>query len=177
MTTPDSGPSAPPSSGRSRRRWLIPLLVASLAVNLVIVGAALSGRFWPHHGERGGLHRSADLMPRAFFAEIDRQRRDELSTIFRTRKLEFRQERRALGAAATAFADALEREPYDAQPVQSAIAEHTAKSHRLIDLGATVAGELTEALAPEERRDLAAAIRQRLEEDRQRRERREKRSP
>lgn len=176
MTTPDSGPSAPTTSSH-RRRWLIPLVVASLAVNLVFVGAALSGRFLPHHGERGGLHRSADLMPRAFFAGLDRQRRDELATIFRTRKLEFREERRALRAAAAAFADALEREPYDAQPAQSAIAEHTAKSHQLIDLAATVAGELTEALAPEERRALAAAIRQRLEEDRQRRERRERRSP
>ena len=177
MTTPDSVSSAPPSSSRGRRRWLVPLLVASLAVNLVIVGAALSGRFWPHHGERGGSHRSADLMPRAFFAELDRQRRDELATIFRARKLEFREERRALSAAAAAFADALAREPYDVPSAQSAIAEHTAKSHKLIDLGATVAGELTEALAPEERRALAAAIRQRLEEDRQRRERHERRSP
>jgi len=174
MTTPD--PTAPIPS-RSRRRWLNPLLVASLAVNLVFVGALLSGRFWPHHGERGGFNRSAELMPRAFFGELDRQRRDELASVFRARKLEFRAERRALRDAATAFADALEREPYDLPSVQSAIAEHTAKSHQLIDLGATVAGELTEALAPEERRALAAAIRQRLEEDRQRRERHERRSP
>ncbi len=175
MTTADSGPSAPASS-RSRR-WLVPLLVASLAVNLVIVGAALSGRFWPHHGEHGGLNRSADLMPRGFFAELDRQRRDELATLFRSRKLEFRQHRGALREAASAFAEALEREPFDAQPARSAIAEHTAKSHQLIDLAATVAGELAEVLTPEERRALAAAIGQRLEEDRQRRERREQRSP
>ena len=175
MTIPDSGAPAAASS-HSRRRWLIPLVVASLAVNLVFVGAALSGRFWPHHGERGGLNRSAELMPRAFFAELDRQRRDELASVFRARKLEFREERRALRAAAAAFADALEREPYDAQQARSAIAEHTAKSHQLIDLAATVAGELTEALAPEERRALAAAIQQRLEEDRKRRERHERRS-
>ncbi len=171
MTSPYPGPSQP-TLGNSRRRWLIPLLVASLAVNLVIVGATLSGRFWPQHGERGGLNRSADLMPRSFFRELDDQRRDELVEVFRARKTEWREERRALSAAAAAYADALEREPYDVPSAQSAIAEHTAKSHRLIDLGATVAGDLTEALAPEERRALAAAIRQRLEEDRERRERR-----
>ncbi|HUE45549.1 MAG TPA: periplasmic heavy metal sensor [Aestuariivirgaceae bacterium] len=176
MTAPDSGPPASTSS-RSNRRWLVPLVVASLAVNLVFVGAALSGRFWPHHGERGGLHRSADLMPRAFFAGLDRQRRDELVEVFRARRPAFREERRALREAAAALADALEREPYDEQPAQSAIAEHTAKSHQLIDLGAAVAADLVEVLAAEERRALAAAIRQRLEEDRLRHGRRERRSP
>jgi len=175
MTAPDSGPPAPTSS-RSRRRWLVPLLVASIAINLVIAGAALSGRFWPH-GERGGLHRSADLMPRSFFAELDRQRRDEVVEVFRAKKPEFREERRVLREAAAALADALEREPYDPNLAQSAIAQHTGKSHQLIDLGATVAGDLVEALTPEERRALAAAIRHRLEEDRVRRERHERRSP
>lgn len=176
MTAPDSAPPAP-TSRRDRRRWLVPLLVASIAVNLVFVGAAFSGRFWPHHGEHGGLHRSADLMPRAFFAELDGQRRDELAEVFRARKPEFREERRALRSASATLADALQREPYDAQLAQSAIAEHTARSHQLIDLGATVAADLVEALAAEERRAFAVAIRQRLGEDRQRHERRERRSP
>lgn len=168
MSAPDSG------SPSSRRRWLVPLLVASVAVNLVIVGAAFSEQFWPDHGERKGSHRSADLMPRSFFGALDDVRREELVEVFRARKTEWREERRALRDAAAAYANALEREPFEAQPALSAIEDHTARSHQLVDLGAAVAADLVGALSPEERRALAKAIRDRLEQERQRRERRER---
>lgn len=164
-----------PAPGSGRRRWLVPMLVASLAFNLLIVGAVLSGQFWPHHGDRSGFQRSADLMPRSFFRELDRERGEELAEVFRERKPEFREQHDALRGAATALADALEREPYDPGLAQAAIAEHTGRSHRLVDLGSTVAGEIIEALTPEERRSLARAIRQHLEENRQRYERRRSR--
>jgi uncharacterized membrane protein len=169
MSTPDSDSQSP-----RRRRWLVPLLVASVAVNLVIVGAAVSGQVWPDHDGRKSSHRSADLMPRSFFRALDDERREELVEVFRARKTEWREERRALRDAATALADALEGEPFDAQLAQSAIVDHAARSHQLIDLGAAVAADLVEALSPSERRDLAQAIRQRIEEDRQRRARRKR---
>lgn len=168
MSAPDSGSPSP------RRRWLVPLLVVSIAVNLVIVGAAVSGQFWPDHGGRKSSHRSADLMPRSFFRGLDDERREELVEVFRARKTEWREERRALRDAATAFADALERKPFDAAQAQTAIADHAARSHQLVDLGAAVAADLVEALTPDERRDLAQAIRERLEQERQRRERRKR---
>jgi uncharacterized membrane protein len=169
MSAPDSGS---PSGGRNR--WLVPLLVASVAINLVIVGAAVSGQVWPDHDGRKGSHRSADLMPRSFFRALDDERREELVGVFRARKTEWREERRALRDAATALADALEREPFDVQLTHSAIADHAARSHLLVDLGAAVAADLVEALSPAERRDLAQATRQRVEEDHQRRARRER---
>ena len=168
MSAPDS------SSPSSRRRWLVPLLVASVAVNLMIVGAAVSGQVWPDHDGRKSSHRSADLMPRSFFRALDEERREKLVEVFRARKTEWRAERRALSDAAAALADALEREPFEAPQARSAIADHTARSHQLVDLGAAVAADLVEALTPEERRALAQAIRQRIEEDRQRRARRER---
>jgi Spy/CpxP family protein refolding chaperone len=168
MSAPDSGQSSP---GRSRR-WLVPLLVASVAINLVIVSAAVSGQYWSEHGERRSVHRSADLMPRSFFRELADERRSELVEVFRARKPEYREQRQALRDSAAALADALEREPFDARLAQSAIADHTAGSHQLVDLGAAAAGELVEALTPDERRALAEAIRNRLEEARERRKRR-----
>ena len=164
MSASDPGPPAPAPA--RTRRWLMPVLVASLAFNLVIVGAALSVRYWPKHGDRGGGHRAADLLPRSFFRDLDEERREELSSVFRAKREEFREERRAQREAAAAFADALEGEPYEAQLARSAVAEHVGRSHRLIDLVATVAEDLTEALTPEERRALAKAIRHRLEEAR-----------
>lgn len=169
MSAPDSGPPSP-----RRRRWLVPLLVASVAINLVIVGAAVSGQVWPDHDGRKSSHRSADLMPRSFFRDLDDERREELVGVFRSRRSEWREERGALRDAAAALADALEREPFDVQLTHSAIADHAARSHQLVDLGAAVAADLVEALTPAERRDLARAIRDRVEEDRQRRARRER---
>ena len=170
MSAPDQRPPKP-AAGHTRR-WLMPLLVASLGFNLVIVGAGVSGHFWPGHDERKSSHSLADLMPRSFFRDLDDQRRDELVEVFRARKTEWREERRALRDAAAALADALEREPFDPQLAQSAIADHAGRSHRLIDVGAAVAEDLVGNLTPAERRDLAQAIRDRLEQDRQRRERR-----
>lgn len=170
MSSPESPPVAPTSSWT--RRWLVPLLVASIAFNLVIVGAALSGHFWPSHGERSGFHRSADLIPRQFFHDLDEERREELAAIFRVKRPEFRQEYRSLNEAAAALADALEREPFDPQAAQSAIAEHTSRSHRLVDLGAAVAGKLIDALTAEERRAMAEAIRHRIEQNHERYSRR-----
>lgn len=169
MSAPDSGSPSP-----RRRRWLVPLLVASVAVNLMIVGAAVSGQVWPDHDARKSSHRSADLMPRSFFRALDEERREELVEVFRARRTEWREERRALSDAAATLADALEKEPFDAGQAQSAIADHAARSHQLVDLGAAVAADLVETLTPSERRDLAQAIRLRIEEDRQRRARRER---
>jgi hypothetical protein len=169
MSEPD--PASPaPTSNRTRRRWLGILLVASVAFNLVIVGAAVSGQFWSEDRERRGY--SADLLPRSFFKELDEERRNELAAVFRARKPEFREERGAMRDAATALADALEREPFDPQLAKSAITDHAGRSHQLIDLVATVAEDLVEDLMPEERRALAQAIRHRLEVDRERRKRR-----
>ena len=172
MSEPRPDPPAT-TTGRGRR-WLAPLLVASLAFNLVIVGAALSGHFWPGHSEHGRNQRSGDLVPRQFFHDLDEERREQLAAVFRVKRPEFRQEYRARNAAAAALADALEREPFDRQATQSAIAEHTLRSHGLVDLGAGVAGEMIEALTAEERRALAEAIRNRLEQDRLRRARRKR---
>lgn len=169
MTAPETGPSTPPSSGI--RYWLALVLVASLSVNLLIIGAALAERIWSEPHERGGSQRSFHLLPRAFFAELDRQRRDELKAVFQARRPEYRDQRRALGDAASAFADALERQPYDPGAAQAAIAEHASTSHRLADIGAAVAEDLVEALTPEERQALAEAIRNRIEERRSRRSR------
>ena len=166
MSESQPDPLAP--SSRPTRRWLVPLLVVSMAFNLVIVGAALSGRFWPGHGERGGFNRSSDLMPRQFFHALDEERREQLVAVFRARRPEFREQYRALRSASAALADVLEREPFDPQAAQSAIAEHTSRSHRMVDLGAAVVGNLLDALTAEERRALAEAIRQRIEENRRR---------
>ena len=168
MSELGSNPPAAPTA--RKRRWLAPLLVASLAFNLVIVGTALSGHFWPGHSEHGRNQRSGDLVPRQFLHDLDEERREQLASVFRVKRPEFRQEYRARNAAAAALADALEREPFDRQAAQSAIAEHTLRSHGLVDLGAAVADEMIEALTAEERRALAEAIRHRLEQDRQRRE-------
>lgn len=169
MSAPDPGP--PATTTRRKRRWMAPLLVASLALNLLVAGAAVSGMFWGKHGEHG-FHRSSDLLPRSFFKSLDEGRREELTAAFRARKPEFREERSALRDAAAALAKALEQEPFDPELAKAAIKEHAGRSHRLIDFVADFAGEFVQSLTPEERSALAEAIRRRVEADRERSARR-----
>jgi uncharacterized membrane protein len=173
MSVPDPDPPSPTTS--RKRRWMAPLLVASLAMNLVVAGAAVSGFFWGTHGE-SGFHRSSDLLPRSFFRSLDDERREELRAAFRPRKPEFREERSGLRDAAEALAEALDEEPFDPKLAQAAIEDHARRSHRLIDFVADFAGDLIQSLTPEERSALADAIRRRVEADRERSARHARRS-
>lgn len=158
-TAPTTG--SPPAT--RTRRWLPVLLLASLAFNLVVIGAAVAERFWTQPTERASAPRSTDLLPYRFFTELDRQRRAELRAEFRAHRAAFRHERNELRRAARAVAAALDETPYDPQKVRSAIAEHVSRSHRLVDLTGAVAGEMIDKLTPDERRLLASHIRERAE--------------
>lgn len=163
MSQPGTAPTTGMPPAKRPRRWLLVLLLASLAFNLVIVGAAVAERFWPQASERASAPRSTDLLPYRFFAELDRQRRAELRAVFRAHRAAFHEERQELRQAARAVAAALGETPYDPEKVRSAIAEHVSRSHKLVDLAGTVAGEVIDKLTPDERRLLADRIRERAE--------------
>jgi hypothetical protein len=73
-----------PETARKPINWLVVALIASLAVNLLIVGAVTArwyAGFGP--GERYMRLTQTQLIPRRFFSELDRDRRMELLAVFR----------------------------------------------------------------------------------------------
>ncbi len=153
---------SPPGAEAPRMNWLKAALIASLAVNLLFVGAGVArwyAGFGP--GERYMRLTQTQLIPRRFFSELDRDRRMELLAVFRANDKEIRDGRRAVKAQVNALADALEAEPYDAARARAAVESFTANSEALFAMGSGTALTLIDMLTPEERKLMAQQLRMR----------------
>lgn len=155
-----SHPEAPPPR---RFTWRSALLIGSLAVNLLFIGAA-AARFFVHEppGRMSGIS-EMQLIPRKFFGDLDSSRRSEMMAVFRGYRGDFRDGRDARRALAAALADALAAEPYDEARVKTAIADFNARSAHLVNRGGDAAMEFIGKLTPAERVLLSKRIRERVE--------------
>jgi Heavy-metal resistance len=151
------------------RRWLLPLLVPSLALNL-LVGGAIAVRFLaPDRIERITGTRFSPLIPRSFIADLPAGRRKEFTEILGRNRGDFRAAFGAMRESALNFAAALEKQPYDEAQVLAAISDYGGKGAGLIQRGNEVTAELVRKLTPEERVLLAAKVRERATSPRSRR--------
>lgn len=151
------------SAVRSRFPWFKAALIASLALNLLFLGAGLARLMVHERVERVAGLSQVQIIPRKFFSELDRERKAELLGIFREFSPKFRDGRRAAREEVTVLASALEAEPYDVLRVKSAIDSFSAKNVALIASGADAAMTLIDRLTPEERKRLARHIRERAD--------------
>ena len=101
------------------------------------------------------------LIPRKFFGDVGAGRRDELMTVFKGFRDEFRAGREDRRKLAAALADALDGTPYDEAKVNNAVQAFTARSSGLIGRGGDAALTFIAKLNEEERRLLAKRIRER----------------
>lgn len=161
----DTGIAAPPSAAR-RFPWLKAALVASLALNLLFVGAGVARFMVREPPERVTGLSQAQLIPRKFFGELDGARKAELLGVFREMGPVFRDGRRAAREEIAVLAAALEAEPYDAARVKAAVDSFSARSEKLIAAGGQTALTMIAKLTPAERKLLAQHIRQRAERGR-----------
>ena len=161
MTAADNNPDNSPIPDVPARRFnrLKASLIASLALNLLFVGGAVT-RFAMHGPpERFTGSSQVQLIPRKFFGELDRSRRSELLAIFRDYGKEFRKGRKSVREEAVNLATALEAEPYDPAKVTAVVDTFSARSSGLVDKGGEAALALIVRLGPEERKQLARQIR------------------
>lgn len=151
----------PAAPGARRIAWLKVALVASLALNLLFVGAGVARFLVGDRPERVMGLSQVQIIPRKFFGELDRARRDELVGLFRQFGPSFRDGRKEARDQVVLIADALEAEPYDPARVKAAIDGFTARSEALVATGGQAALIMIERLTPDERKLLARHIRQR----------------
>lgn len=142
-----------------RPNWLKIALIASLAVNLLFVGGGIARWYMGFGPERMARSLQMQLIPRHFFMDLDRARRAELLSVFRSYDQQFRDGRRAARAQVVALADALDAEPYDPAKVTTAINGFKASSETLFATGGDAALTMIGKLTPEERRQLAQQLR------------------
>jgi uncharacterized membrane protein len=157
--TGDVQPAAP------KRRWRISwwsiLLVVSLALNL-LVGGAVAARFFFHPPiERLTGASYLQLVPRRFFIDMDRQRRDELLSLLRSYRDRFREGQKRTRDVAGSLADALDASPYDEAKVRTIVETFATNGSELLNLSTEAAMDFISRLTPEERARLAQRIRER----------------
>ena len=144
-----------------KSKWWTALLVVSLMVNLLIAGAIV-GRFAGGHQMGDGRGSNfVQLIPRKFLDDLDGPRRRELMEMLRNNRDEFKQMRASANVAALELATVLENPNYDAAAVQAVIDKFSTGRESLAAKGAVVVNEIIAKLTPEERKNLAAAIRDR----------------
>lgn len=163
MTAADTSAGAATSR---RDRWLKAALVASLAVNLLFVGAGVTRFLMGEGPDRISGLSQVQLIPRKFFGDLDRERKAELLRVFRQFGPAFRDGRRAAREEIVAVAEALEAEPYDPARLKATVDGFSARHVALVNAGGQAALTLIAQLTPEERKLLAQHIRQRSERGR-----------
>ncbi len=153
-----------PVEGRSNgsRRWLWTLLVVSLAINLLVIGA-LAGAFW-HRGHRGhgagGDHRQAFGIVR-FARDLPADRREVLVGFVNDARGRLRSQRKEAHAARRTAHDVLMAEPFDAQAFASAVNNVVAARSTSHKLAADMLVNAVGAMTAEERRAYAAWLKSR----------------
>ncbi len=142
-----------------RWSWVWIALIASLAINLAVVAAIVA-----HQAAGPHRHRSitgpgfTQILPRAFFRELDRDRRDELVGELREHRKGFRDLRKTLREKARDVASALRAEPYDEAAVAKALEVYETEAQTMVGRGREIAGNFFMRLTPEERRLMADQI-------------------
>ncbi|MEM7635811.1 MAG: periplasmic heavy metal sensor [Pseudomonadota bacterium] len=142
-----------------RWSWLWIALIASLAVNLAVVAAIVA-----HNAVGPHRHRSitgpgfTQILPRAFFRELERDRRDELVGELRGHRKGFRALRKSLRERARDVASALRAEPYDEAAVTAALEVYQAEAETMVGRGRNIAQNFFKQLTPDERKLIAEQI-------------------
>jgi uncharacterized membrane protein len=150
-----------PTTVAKRWNWLKIALVASVALNLLI-GAAIATRYARGPGgERFAMANTVQLVPRQFLVELPRERRREITQVLNRNRKELRAERDVARGLTLKIADALSAEPYSPDAVKAAVAEFVAQGAKLSSRGGDAAMEILGMLTPDERRQLADAMRER----------------
>lgn len=151
--------SQAPTPRTRRWSWLWVVLIASLAINLAIVAAIVAHQaVGPHrHGSITGPG-FTQILPRAFFRELDRDRRNELVGELREHSKEFRELRKRLRENARNVAAALRAEPYDEAAVTKALQVYETGAQSMVVRGRDIAGNFFKRLTPDERKQIATEI-------------------
>lgn len=151
----------PPKDTPKARPWVKILLVASLALNLlvlgVVAGALLSG---PRDRDRNPLLRDLGFGP--FVTALPKKDRAALTLDLRKKSGPFLANRRELRRSMDEILSALRAEPFDAESFAALIQRQRTWIQERQDLGAAALVARISQMSPTERAAYADALRERL---------------
>lgn len=144
-----------------RSRWWTAVLGVSLMLNLMIGGIVAGARFGEGRGDRMTGASYVQLIPRKFFRDISSDRRNALMQIVRDNRDELRNLREASEGSGLKLADVLDDQNFSIDEVRKTVAAFSTGTESLAARGGEVVVKIVNQLTPDERKFLAAAIRDR----------------
>jgi uncharacterized membrane protein len=134
-----------------RLRWM---LIASLAVNLLVIGAVAGSMFaWHRHGG-WGPGRGGEFGLLGFSRTLPDQSRKMLRDAVMAKRAEFKQLRQDARKARSEAAEILVSEPYDKEKLRETFVRIKDAEDKLKAVGLTIFLDAGEKLTMEERRSL-----------------------
>lgn len=144
-----------------RSKWWTALLGLSLMLNLLVGGIVIGGFMGHYRMERLAGVSYVQLIPRNFFRDLPKQRRQELMQIVRDNRDSLRDLRSASEGSSLLLADALEQPSFSVDQAQSAVKAFTTGTESLAAKGGDVVMKIVMQLTADERKALAKSIRER----------------
>lgn len=146
------------------RRWLMPVLLVSVALNLLVVGVIAGSWLSPDGPRRGGDDRRAvrGVLGEPFFRALPDEHRRELVSEIRQRGETFRDGREALRQRVANFLGALRAESFDRAEVKRLMDEQRRVATDRQDFGEALLLDRLEAMTSGERTSYADALEARL---------------
>jgi uncharacterized membrane protein len=154
MTT-EPGPQEPGGTAVAKPRWLYAGLVASLAMNVLLIGG-VGAAVWRHGHMGGGMGRGKDFGLTGFIKDLPPERQPIVAADVAKARETLRPLRRALREAWSESSAALTADPFDKEKLRAAMARLVEAETRLRTVIATAVGDTAEKLTASERRALQA---------------------
>jgi uncharacterized membrane protein len=145
MAMPASSDIGSGPAGRTPRRWLWPLLVASLMLNLLVFGAIAGGAIFGHH--HGGPDGPRGLQ--GFVHGLPKERREVLMA--GTEREAMRARRHELFTAQRAVLDTIAAEPLDKAALETALKHASDVETKMHEANMATFIAIAERMTPQER--------------------------
>lgn len=158
---------------KAPRRWVIPVMILSLAINLLIVGI-VAGWVLSKDGPRGDRREAGavrGLIGEPFVRALPSADRRALFEQAMENRDQLRENREALRQRLDDFLAALEAKTFEPERVRALLADQRAAAIRRQEIGEEFLIERLTAMSQDERAAYAANLRERLKGFRQRSER------
>lgn len=152
---------------KKTRRWIMPLLLVSLALNLLVIGIVVGWMASLGGGKRAEFGPARGLLGEPFLRALPMSERRALLRDIARESPRLRESRETLRARFEAFLAALRAEPYDSASVAALLKDQRAAALRRQDIGEQFLLERLQSMTPQQRVAYADALERYLKRPRQ----------